>query len=131
MLNLIIDLSAQIHLTTDGEPAAMPDPVLVDGEEFLATAIDQAVDFHSPSFPISDEDDGQPLQVQLHEQRKKPPDYKSLRPFFLQATADIVKRTFNAMMQYARSVSTSTHEESILVSISCTQCSPTPGTSCY
>ena len=103
------DLSAQIHLLSDGEPAAAPDPVLVDGEEFLTTTIDQAVDFHSPTFLVSDEDDSQPIQVQLHEQRKKEPDYESLRPFFLQATADIVKRTFNATTQYARSVSTSTH----------------------
>ena len=87
----------------------MPDPVLVDGEEFLTTAIDQAVDFHSPSFPISDEDDGQPLQLQLHEQCKKPLNYESLCLFFLRAIANIVKRTFNATMQYAHSVSTSTH----------------------
>ena len=33
---------------------------------------------------------------------KKPPDYESLRPFFLNATADVIKRTFAATTQYAR-----------------------------
>ena len=67
-------------------------PVPVDGEESsLITTIDQAVDFHSPHFPVSDEDDCQLIQVQLHEQHKNPPDYEQLRPFFLQATTDVVK----------------------------------------
>ena len=34
---------------------------------------------------------------------KKDPDYESLRPFFLHKSADVIKRTFAATTQYARS----------------------------
>ena len=42
--------------------------------------------------------------LELHSMtlNKKSPDYESLRPFFLNATADVIKRTFAATTQYAR-----------------------------
>ena len=34
--------------------------------------------------------------------KKKPPDYEALRPFFLNTSVDVIKRTFEATTQYAR-----------------------------
>ena len=53
-------------------------------------------------------DDGHQLQCNLHQTASQAPNYEVLRPFFLHATADVVKQTFEATTQYARSVSSST-----------------------
>ena len=42
--------------------------------------------------------------VSLHQQKGRPPDYEALSPFFLYANTDVVKRTFSATTQFARSV---------------------------
>ena len=42
------------------------------------------------------------IQSTSHQTKKKAPNYEALRPFFLYATADVIKRTFKATTQYAR-----------------------------
>ena len=42
------------------------------------------------------------LQSNPHQSHRKMPNYEALRPFFLHATSDVVKRTFKATTQYAR-----------------------------
>ena len=87
---------------------------IADGEEFAseATTLDSIVEdaaaFHTPHFSVVDAD-GQQLQCLLHDSKKKLLDYEALRPFLLNATSDVVKRTLEATTQYARSVSSSNH----------------------
>ena len=81
---------------------------LADGEMVTATTIQEAAEdastFHTPHFHLTAAG-GQQLQCHLHHTAPKAPNYEILRSFFLHATADTVKRTFEATTQYARSIS--------------------------
>ena len=59
------------------------------------------------------------LQCNPHSSVRHDPDYESLRPFFLHASADVVKRTFHATTQYARTALGGLHMKQ-------TFCSPFP-----
>ena len=86
------------HCIADGEESASAAPTTICDLAESASA------FHTPNFVV-DGTDGHQVQCQLHDRQARTPDYKRLRPFFLHATADVVKRTFEATTQYARSVS--------------------------
>lgn len=91
--------STGVHFIDDGERATASCD--------LAESVEDASAFHTPHFFFPDAV-GHQIQCQLHQSDVKTPDYNRLRPFFLHATADVVKRTFAVTTQYARSLSTST-----------------------
>ena len=86
-----------------------------DGEELsthgtIQDIVDDASAYHTPHFALPEEDEhGHQLHCKLHSVQQRQPDYELLRPFFLHASADVVKRTFEATTQYAQSISAGNH----------------------
>ena len=81
--------------------------------------MEDASTFHTPHFHLTTADGAQ-LQCHLHHSAPNAPNYEILWPFFLHATADTVKRTFEATTQYAWSISSGNFMKK-------TYCSPFPG----
>ena len=72
------------------------------GEEVdLDEVVDEVVSAHDSKQLIFSHE--HQIQSNPHQTKKKAPNYEALRPFFLYATADVIKRTFHATTQYARS----------------------------
>ena len=80
---------------------------LVDGEvvpalssDSLRDVVEDASTFHTPYIVLPDEDAaGHQIQCQLHKSELKAPNYAHLHPFFLDATTDVIKCTFEATTQ--------------------------------
>ena len=83
--------SAELHFFDPGES-------LLDTD--LGTIVDNVIIAHDPHQLVFSHEHR--LQCNSLSRTKKQPDYEALRPFFLHTTADVIKRTFLATTQYAR-----------------------------
>ena len=68
--------------------------------EHLDDIVDDVVDFHNQQHCVYQNE--HQIHCNLNERNQCEPDYESLRPFFLHASADVVKHTFAATTQYAK-----------------------------
>ena len=88
--------SAELHFFDPGE--SMPAIEDVTDEVVIEHDTQQVIFAHEHR-----------IHSNSHTTKRKPPDYESLRPFFLHTTADIVKKTFLATTQYARTTMGGAH----------------------
>ena len=85
--------SAALHSFDPGEH-------VLDDDDDLPDIVDHAIIHHDEQQLIFSHEHR--IQCNKHTTTRKEPDYEALRPFFLHTTADVIKKTFLATTQYAR-----------------------------
>ena len=96
---------ADLHYFNAGEMEAAEDDIVsdfnLDDEVVNAIVFANEHTNKSKSHPVNNFPDFIPHRSP-NVSARKPPDYEALRPFFLNASVDVIKRTFDATTQFAR-----------------------------